>query len=450
MIEDILPDQQEREIFFAVFRKPLKKSLTLLSSRFSQEKLLAYAKKYERDLTKPLIDLKNSRYIDRENRELALWKTLLHLVWALYLQEVAASIPATCLTVPQGWLVLDMCASPWWKSIQLAQQDCLVWSNDVSRSRLAALSQNIQRTSSYNTLVSNYDGVWFGQNMPWAFDAILLDAPCSGEWTSFKSSSAYDWRHPWEIQKIAWLQWQLIQSAVSALAPGGELVYSTCTLNTTENEAIVAQTLQTYPDLSFVSTKKIWASWGLVIDGLAKEQSDGCLRCRPHTQKTGWFFVSRFRKAWVREEASITKKKKWQQSGFVFSKKLQGKVRDFLMQWWVEKDENKLFVQYGKDIYVTHQKAAEILYHKMYQVGVPFAREVRDGYTLHHGAGTVFGARATQQVLDLTHTQAQDYAHHQDIVIDVPNGEYMLRREWLWIGVTKVINWVTKNRFMKW
>lgn len=459
MIAHLLPDPQERESFFALFQKPLKKSLTLVTSRMDPQRFAAYADQYDWILTSPSLSLDKTWYVDRKDREIALWKTLLHLIGVIYLQEVAASIPATQLDVPSGGLVLDMCAAPWGKSIQLAQQDCLVWSNDVSRARLAALTQNIQRTSSYNTVVSNYDGQWFGEHMPQSFDAILLDAPCSGEGTSFKSSSAYDRWHASEITKIAWLQWELVQSALAALAVGGELVYSTCTLNTQENEAIVARLCQEYPECELLETSMTGVSPWLAFPWLSPQQSDQCMRCRPHRQKTGWFFVSRFRKnapikafwqnVWQKTSPRIWSKKR-QKSDFSFAPKLQKHVWSFLEQWGIQPDDHHFFVQYGKDVFVTHQRAKDIMHHKLYQAWIPCLRQVRDGYTLHHGAGTVFGHRAQDRVIDLTHDQALDYTHHKELQLEKEHGEYMLRREWIWIWVTKIVNGMTKNRFMKW
>lgn len=92
-----------------------------------------------------------------------------------------------------------------------------VWSNDIDAKRLPALVSNINRTGSYNTVVSKIDGLRIGELFPEMFDSILLDAPCSGEGTAFKSDDALKWRRQENIMQIAGLQKQLLQSAMQAL-----------------------------------------------------------------------------------------------------------------------------------------------------------------------------------------------------------------------------------------
>lgn|SRR3989338_2215131 len=101
----------------------------------------------------------------------------------------------------------------------------------------------------YNTAITKYNGAVFGTQYPELFDAVLLDAPCSGEGTGFKSDAAFKRRKLKEIEKIARTQEMLLVSAVKACKPGGIIVYSTCTLNPIENEKNIQNVLQKYPDI---------------------------------------------------------------------------------------------------------------------------------------------------------------------------------------------------------
>lgn len=95
--------------------------------------------------------------------------------------------------------------------------------------------------------MTNYDGRFFG-NYPEIFDKILLDAPCSGEGTAYKTDDALKFWNLKNIKRIAKLQAQLLESALISLKIGGEIVYSTCTLNRLENEEIIQSLLEKYPE----------------------------------------------------------------------------------------------------------------------------------------------------------------------------------------------------------
>jgi len=117
-----------------------------------------------------------------------------------------------------------MCAAPGGKTIQLADKMIAQYpeaigcirSNDINAKRLQALQANINRSGLYNTVVSKINGYSFGKALPETFDSILLDAPCSGEGTSFRSSESLKFRNPQAIKTIANTQYQLLISALKA------------------------------------------------------------------------------------------------------------------------------------------------------------------------------------------------------------------------------------------
>ena len=161
-------------------------------------------------------------YIDREDREIALGRTFLHLLGFFYMQELAASSSPHFMDIPDDGLVLDMCASPGGKTVQLADyaltdnKNTLIVANEFNARRIPALGSNLTRTGIYNTVITKYNGAMFGTNYPELFDAILLDAPCSGEGTGFKSDSAFKrWKQS-TVEKIARTQHMLLTSAVKA------------------------------------------------------------------------------------------------------------------------------------------------------------------------------------------------------------------------------------------
>ena len=169
-----------------------------------------------------------------------------------------------------------MCAAPGGKTTQLADYfpHALVIANEVNRTRTPQLFDNLDRMGYDNVAVVSCDGRFF-QNFPDFFDAVLLDAPCSGEGTAFRDSSIVDHWHEKNIDRIAKLQKQLIETAEAVTAPGGTLSYSTCTLNVMENEEVLDSRLNTEkPQLTELFRKRFW----------------------PHIEHTGGFFASIFEK----------------------------------------------------------------------------------------------------------------------------------------------------------
>ncbi|CAE7552055.1 rsmF [Symbiodinium necroappetens] len=144
------------------------------------------------------------------------------------------------------------------------------------------------------------DGRSCGKAWPEAFDAVLLDAPCSGESLTRRGedfASSLD-QSPAYIEGLSKLQRQLISSAFQALRVGGVLVYSTCTLNIKENEEVCHFLEESFPG----------AVERLPLDGLPGTESmqtvGGCLRCWPQLSDTQGFFVARFRKTAARSEVA--------------------------------------------------------------------------------------------------------------------------------------------------
>ncbi len=177
----------------------------------------------------------------------------LHEAGAYYLQEPSAMLPATLLSPLAGETVLDLCAAPGGKSTQLAAamagRGTLVVNEPVP-SRAAILSRNMERMGVCNAVVVCMEPEQLAARWPALFDAILVDAPCSGEGMFRRHPEA---RLEWDAQtpaRCAARQRRILESALAMLKPGGRLCYSTCTFNTEENEQTVAAILHDHAALS--------------------------------------------------------------------------------------------------------------------------------------------------------------------------------------------------------
>ena len=167
-----------------------------------------------------------------------------HEAGLYYLQEPSAMAPAGLLDVRPGMRVLDLCAAPGGKSTQLAaalQGQGLLIANEIHPQRARILARNFERLAVANGLVLNEHPQRLAERFPRYFDRILVDAPCSGEGMFRKEEAALtDWSEE-TVAMCAGRQYEILCSAAAMLAPGGRLVYSTCTFAPAENEGVVSR-----------------------------------------------------------------------------------------------------------------------------------------------------------------------------------------------------------------
>lgn len=168
-----------------------------------------------------------------------------------YIQEPSAMSPAEVMDIQPGDVVLDLCAAPGGKSTQIAAklkgQGVLV-TNDISTERTKALAKNIEMYGVRNAVVLNEHPDRIAEAFPHYFDKILIDAPCSGEGMFRKDEDmARQWEHH-SIERCVHMQRDILSTAASLLAPGGRIVYSTCTFAPEENEAMIGEFLKQHPD----------------------------------------------------------------------------------------------------------------------------------------------------------------------------------------------------------
>ncbi len=169
-----------------------------------------------------------------------------------YLQEPSAMTPASVLPVEPGNRVLDLCAAPGGKATELGaklQGQGLLVANDISASRAKALLKNIEVCGISNAFVTTETPARLAAQFPEFFDRILVDAPCSGEGMFRKDAAAV---RAWDAEKpiaCAKQQREIIRRAADMLAPGGWMLYSTCTFSPEENEQIIAGLLRERMDL---------------------------------------------------------------------------------------------------------------------------------------------------------------------------------------------------------
>lgn len=159
-----------------------------------------------------------------------------YLLGLYSIQEAAAQIPATLFTEPEDKVVLDACAAPGGKTVQLAdlmQNTGVIIALDIKRRRLTALSNHLERCRVRNVIVYHMDARQ-ASRLKVKFDRILLDVSCSGNFVTDK-----DWfkkRTIKDVERNARLQREILTEAAKVLKNNGEIVYATCSLEPEENE----------------------------------------------------------------------------------------------------------------------------------------------------------------------------------------------------------------------
>jgi 16S rRNA (cytosine967-C5)-methyltransferase len=156
-----------------------------------------------------------------------------------WVQDLAASLPARLIPAAAK-SVLDACAAPGGKTMQLAAAGHQVTALDRSASRLRRLAENLQRTGlSAETIAADA----FKWETDRKFDAVLLDAPCSATGTIRRHPDIMHLKTEADIERLAKLQTRFLKSAAAMVAPGGTLIYCTCSLEPEEGEQQVERFL---------------------------------------------------------------------------------------------------------------------------------------------------------------------------------------------------------------
>ncbi|MEI4473472.1 RsmB/NOP family class I SAM-dependent RNA methyltransferase [Frigidibacter sp. MR17.24] len=197
---------------------------------------------------------------------------------AWWVQDAAAALPARLLGARPGERVADLCAAPGGKTLQLAAAGAEVTAVDLSAARLVRLRENLARTGLSATVVEA-DALDWRPGAP--LDAVLLDAPCSATGTIRRHPDLPHAKGGEGIRPLAALQAEMLDHAATLLAPGGRLVFCTCSLLPEEGEAQLAALLDRRTDLA--EDPEALDRAGLGQAGVAAQWRSGAaaLRIRP-------------------------------------------------------------------------------------------------------------------------------------------------------------------------
>ena len=232
--------------------------------------------------------------------EFSLASTTEYALGHFYLQEAASLIPALILNPNKTDIVLDMCSAPGSKTSQLSQlmnNKGVIFAFDDSSGRLKALRSNLLRCGCKNVIVYTKDAR-FISDYNIKYDKILLDVPCSGNFAI--DPEFFEKRTLFSFKDRAILQKELLRAAHKVLKKGGNLIYSTCSLEPEENEEVIDWFLRKYEDISIekIEIKIPKSSKGLikVFGKDLNSELEKCMRIWPDSGMQGFFVAKLVKK----------------------------------------------------------------------------------------------------------------------------------------------------------
>ncbi|MEM7289136.1 MAG: transcription antitermination factor NusB [Pseudomonadota bacterium] len=170
-----------------------------------------------------------------------------------WVQDAAAAIPATLVKPKTGKNVLEICAAPGGKTAQLVHAGYTVTALDISTPRLKRLEENLNRLQLEASLVEADILHWENDKK---YDAVLLDAPCSSTGTMRRHPDVIWTRSSEDVSELAALQLAMVKKAAGFVKPGGQLIFSNCSILKEEGEDLVAGLVKSGFELSLVPLKK--------------------------------------------------------------------------------------------------------------------------------------------------------------------------------------------------
>lgn len=415
-MRDAMPAALSFDDFIAACQRPLRRSLRVNTLKISVPDFLTLVSPYRWQLT-PIPWCEEGFWIEREDENaLPLGSTAEHLSGLFYIQEASSMLPVSALFADgnQPTRVMDVAAAPGSKTTQIAARmgnKGAILANEYSASRVKVLHANISRCGISNVALTHFDGRVFGPALPEMFDAILLDAPCSGEGVVRKDPDALkNWSHASNLE-IAATQRELIDSAFHALRPGGTLVYSTCTLNREENEAVCDWLLQQYPDaVEFLPLGDLFPG---AEQALTKE---GFLHVFPQIYDCEGFFVARLHK---RASIPSLPAPQYKVGNFPFARVkpreaalLATAAANVGLSW---PDELHLW-QRDKEVWL-FPDAIEPLIGKVRfsRIGLKLAESHNKGYRWQHEAVIALAGTQNPLAFELSHLEAEEWYRGRDV-----------------------------------
>lgn len=447
-MREALPAHLSMDDFIAACQRPLRRSIRVNTLKISVADFLALVSPYRWQLT-PVPWCAEGFWIERDDEDaLPLGSTAEHLSGLFYIQEASSMLPVAALFADenQPMRVMDVAAAPGSKTTQIAARmgnQGAILANEFSASRVKVLHANISRCGISNVALTHFDGRVFGAAVPESFDAILLDAPCSGEGVVRKDPDALkNWSVASNLE-IAATQRELIDSAFHALRPGGTLIYSTCTLNPDENESVCLWLKEQYPQaVEFLPLDALFEG------AKAALTPEGFLHVFPQIFDCEGFFVARLRKTAAIDALPAPK---FKVGNFPFAP-LKGRetaqITEAAQKVGLHWDENLRLWQRDKEIWLFPVEIEPLIGKVRFsRIGMRLAEVHNKGYRWQHEA--VIALAGSDNTFALTHKEAEEWYRGRDVYPEhtSPADEMIVTYQGFPLGLAKKVGSRLKNSY---
>jgi len=427
-----------------VLDRPFRKSIRVNTLKISVEdfKKIAKEKKWE---LQSIPWCKEGFFIDREDHSNALGKDFLHHTGFFYVQEAASMIPVEMMSeIKDDDYILDLAAAPGSKFTQIsakAKNTTLVVANEPSGSRIKGLASNIQRLGIRNSTILKHDPSLLAKFLANTFTKVSLDAPCSGDGMIRRDKKTLD---RWSFKKVkfqAGIQKRLIKEAFKLLKPGGELIYSTCTLTKEEDEEVISHLLENFDTAKLEKFRF----------PLNPVQEIDTLRLWPYMFNTEGFFVSKITKTdetkqeFYKNTKDRNAKKRWS----YLPRKKEEILKNFLFENFgleLAVLESEVLIEKNDEVWIWPRKIFKLKrYFDPVFSGVCLGKWTSKGFVPSHSLASYFGLEFTKNVINLAPKEAKDFLYGKDLSINSDNKFTLIKSDNYIIGFAKSFDNKLKN-----
>ena len=355
---------------------------------------------------------------------------------AYYVQEASSMLIGEALAqtvdLSEPLRVLDLCGAPGGKTTLLASAlspDSLLLSNEVIRSRVMILKENVQKWGYPNVQVSNHDPEDLGK-LKGFFDLILVDAPCSGEGLFRKDPDAMEEWSPENVQICAGRQKRILNAAMPLLSTNGVLIYCTCTYNDAENQdssAFVVKSDQ------FEEVKlQLPEDWGVVAKPMGYQ-------CYPHKVKGEGFFLAVFRKTAHSDPFYYNMDKGGRPRSF---KPLHKKQLTEISRWLKEPDEFSFYEKPNGEVIALLESQKEdliVLDNLLFAKGLGLEMGSFKGTDFIPSHALALSTALSDKLprLELSEGESLQFLKKENLSVDAPKGWLLVTHRGLGLGWVK-------------
>lgn len=371
----------------------------------------------------------------------------LHHSGGIYVQDPGAMSAIAALPLKKGACVADLCAAPGGKSAQIAAaigEEGTLFCNEFVASRAKILVSNLERLGVTNAVVTSTSTADYKKWFSAYFDAVVVDAPCSGEGMFRKNEAAIcEWSEE-NIQACAKRQKEILENAATTVKDGGYLLYSTCTFAPEENEENVLWFLRTHSDYTLVETEKSihpYTAEGIALPDAADIPLHYCRRFYPHVSKGEGQFVALMQRK-TNDLPTII----YKDASFSLKKEELKITQDFI-QRHLEISEKFVLRRVGNHICALKEET-KIPPYAVFLSGVCVGEIQKGRLVAHHHLFSAFGERFFQTVV-LSEADTMRYLRGEELACEGEAGYVCVLYHGIALGGAKIAGGRLKNHYPK-